>query len=546
MRPLTFVRNRVHAFFRAESDPLNLAVLRIATFAWLLLVLLRGDFVRYAYIPAELRVAPQGYDAFFHLIPWQPATVRVVHAVAILACAAALLGLASRAASLIACAALVYLLGLPEFFGKIDHVHHHFIWITALLAASRCGDALSVDAVRAALRRADHDRATEPPPPSIAYTLPLRIVWLLIGVAYFFPGLAKLRVGPQWVFSDNLKYLMHRFWTAKDFVPVLRIDRYPLVYRSAAAATVIFEVGFLPALFVPRLRRLFVAGGVLFHLLTHVYLGIGFYGLLACYVAFVDWAAVLAAMARRVFRTPLVIAYDGGDRSSRRVVAGLRSVDVLRAIDWWDSSARGEPQRSASAAALNSGARYVLVSPEAPHASLTRADVVARLPMALPLLPLLRWLAAGSAAPGAHAQQVRLRSPAPALTIAVGGLLLSINVLCGALAFDSWPFGVYPRFAGKNAPILTELEVVVRDRAGHERRVDTGLRAVTLERLLSSNASDGGTRVAALAQYMAEHRVALAAGESLQVLEVTRSTAPEDRGREPLRRRLVSQFGPIP
>src|SRR5262249_38810762 len=138
---------------------------------------------------------------------------------------------------------------------------------------------------------------------SIAYALPLRFVWLLIGVSYLMPGLAKLAAGPQWVFSDNLANLMHGFWLTKGFTPALRIDRYPLLIRSAAAATVIFEVGFLPALFFPRLRRLAVAGGVAFHLLTMIYLHIAFYGLLVCYVAFVDWAALLAALRRRLTPT---------------------------------------------------------------------------------------------------------------------------------------------------------------------------------------------------------------------------------------------------
>jgi hypothetical protein len=38
-----------------------------------------------------------------------------------------------------------------------------------------------------------------------------RIVWLLDGIAYFFPDVAKLLAGPEWVFSDNVKILLCRF-----------------------------------------------------------------------------------------------------------------------------------------------------------------------------------------------------------------------------------------------------------------------------------------------------------------------------------------------
>ena len=93
---------------------------------------------------------------------------------------------------------------------------------------------------------------------------------MLIGVAYFLPA-SPIAAGPEWS-SDNLKNLMHGFWAAKGFVPAIRIDRYPLS-SGAAAATVAFEVA-SPALFFPRLRRLAMMGGVAFHILTFVYLGI--------------------------------------------------------------------------------------------------------------------------------------------------------------------------------------------------------------------------------------------------------------------------------
>src|SRR5262245_23684100 len=196
MPSLTVPHGRLRAFFCSATDPINLAVLRLVVFAWLLGIFCVVDFAYYAQIPAPLRVAPAGYAGFFHLIPWDERWLSATRVVALAACASALLGFATRCSALVTCLCTVYLLGLPEFFGKIDHVHHHLVWVSALLAASRSGDALSIDAVRGALRRADRGAATAPPAPSVAYALPLRFVWLLIGVAYFFPGLAKLRAGP--------------------------------------------------------------------------------------------------------------------------------------------------------------------------------------------------------------------------------------------------------------------------------------------------------------------------------------------------------------
>ena len=40
-----------------------------------------------------------------------------------------------------------------------------------------------------------------------------RIVWLLDCIAYFFADVGKPPAGPEWVFSDNVKILLYRFWS---------------------------------------------------------------------------------------------------------------------------------------------------------------------------------------------------------------------------------------------------------------------------------------------------------------------------------------------
>jgi hypothetical protein len=43
---------------------------------------------------------------------------------------------------------------------------------------------------------------------------------------------------PEWVFSDHLKFLLYQAWSDKGFLPLVRVDRYPIVYRSGALLTV--------------------------------------------------------------------------------------------------------------------------------------------------------------------------------------------------------------------------------------------------------------------------------------------------------------------
>jgi Kef-type K+ transport system membrane component KefB len=136
------------------------------------------------------------------------------------------------------------------------------------------------------------------------------------------------------------------------------------------------------------------------------------------------------------------------------------------------------------------------------------------------------------------------RRPSTRGVVWVGSLLLAANVACGVFVIDSWPFGVFPRFAGIARPEYTALEVVLRQPDGATRPVGTGLRPTALQMLLG--APDEAAKLAALRDFVAAHRVELQPGESLQLFAVTRSTVPEDRDKEPLRRTLLSQLDAAP
>jgi hypothetical protein len=160
------------------------------------------------------------------------------------------------------------------------------IWFGLLLTVSPCGDALSVDAWLA--RR----RGRPPPGPARAYALPIRLMWLLMGVAYFFPGLFKLLAGPQWILSENLRFLLYQSWRHLDALPLLRLDQFPLLSRAAALGTIVFELSFLFLVLSRRTRPLAAVGGLLFHAATAYFLRIFFLELMLCYVIFVDWHAL--------------------------------------------------------------------------------------------------------------------------------------------------------------------------------------------------------------------------------------------------------------
>ena len=328
------VRRACAGWFAAETHPLNLAVVRIMVFGILLDRLLSGGFRRFARLPEELRILPPGIDAVLRVIPLNEQTVTAMQVAAVVFAFLALVGLKTRPAAGLACVLSSYVLGVPYLFGKVDHTLHHIIWFSALLAASPSGDALSLDAWLA--RR----RGAPPPAPARAYALPIRLMWLLIGVAYFFPGYYKLRAGPRWITSDNLQLLLYESWRHHGVLPALRIDLHPLLCHAAAAGTILFELGFI-FLVLPRRTRPFAAlGGLLFHASTAYFMRIYFLELMLCYVVFVDWHA-LALRLRPTLprREPAPAAPDW--RASAVVGSALLALSVVCGawrIDSWPFS----------------------------------------------------------------------------------------------------------------------------------------------------------------------------------------------------------------
>jgi hypothetical protein len=179
-------------------------------------------------------------------------------------------------------------MAVPHSAGFVFH-YHHLIWFTALLAASPSGDALSIDSWYRAKKIAA-------PPPDAAYAIPIRTAWLLIGFIFFFPGYWKLaESGIEWIWSDNLRNHMYAKWIQfEGFEPLFRIDRHPLLLRTGALFTVVFELAFVFLVFWKRTRWIAVLAALLFHAATRAFMALDYSVLYPCYVVFFDFRPLLS------------------------------------------------------------------------------------------------------------------------------------------------------------------------------------------------------------------------------------------------------------
>jgi hypothetical protein len=254
--------------------------------------------VRWAALSDAVRTPPIGLSWVIGTVPMTVPLATFAYWVTVVAAVLGIVGFSSRTAWLAVTIAGLYLLGIPQFAGSAFH-YHHLIWFAALLAASPCGDALSIDALIARRRgRAVANVA------DLAHGVPLRFVWILIGIVFFFPGLWKLiESGWEWIWSDNLQNQMYAKWFQMPWLePPFRIDRYPTLLRLGALSVVALELGFVVMVLFRRTRAIAVAGALVFHQLTAYFMGLRFPALWLTYVAFVPWTALYRWLRRRLGR----------------------------------------------------------------------------------------------------------------------------------------------------------------------------------------------------------------------------------------------------
>ena len=209
----------------------------------------------------------------------------------------ALVGVLTRWTCAAAALLSLYVFGLAQNQGKIDH-YHHLIWFMALVAVGPSDRALSIDAL---VRRRDHGGTGSP-----AALTTLRCIWLLFGLLYLGPGIAKLAsaLTDGWASEVNLRRIMWAQWLSRshyqpDFAPWRWIDGAPgLVIVGSGLAVIAFETSFAALVPFRRVRPWLAAAGVAFHVLNGVVLGIWFGFLLPAYAALIDWAALGRAIAR--------------------------------------------------------------------------------------------------------------------------------------------------------------------------------------------------------------------------------------------------------
>jgi predicted DCC family thiol-disulfide oxidoreductase YuxK len=432
---------------------------------------------------------------------------------------------------------------------------------------------LSVDSLRVAFKRADVGLN-----PKIEnsrhYALPLRFVWLLIAVAYFYPGLAKFLSSPVgWAFSDNMKFQLYAKWfELQGWLPSIRIDEHPWAYKLSGLSTLIFELFFWVLLLFSSLRMVAAVVGLGFHLLVRFFMNISFSSLQVSYVALIDWARVFRWVGKKLFPQKLYVLYDGHCKLCRRAIAVIKSFDIfdaLNCVNAFDSEklaiigAQGIPEEDLFQD------MHVLVGKQKWLGFKAYRKAAIRVPILWPLW-LLFWIP-----PVPAIGQWLYRKVADSRTCALmpklakaptGPKLFELRALqmmgFGLLLLNShfglhrqtqaWPFACFPMFRGKiRTPekAMVEFYGLVGDR---EEAIDFSRVADRVSRVrflvLAQkiiNIKDTATRkekFRALLSVLQSEGSDLSRYRAFRYYQVYYSTIPEKYGEPSLRRKLIGEL----
>ena len=460
------VRGLITRFFSAEAHPLTLALFRIVLFTFAAFLYSRDYYLLFSRLPEEFLSPPLGMNWILSALPLSPGTVTWAYYLFFFSSLMAAIGAYTRFFASAALISGLYVLGIPNFFGKVDH-YNHLVWFMAIMAVSPCADTLSVDALRRAWRDPNWS-----PQASRIYALPIRFIWLFMSVAYFFPGLYKLATGGfAWVLSDNFRNIMFRNWLSLgEWISPLRLDSYPLLYQGGAAGAVVFELTFALLIFFPRLRPVVAVVGFSFHSVTNLVMRIPFYSLQIAYLTFVDWHRVFTWLGRRFYPRSARLVFD--ERTSLgRALGAVRVLDPLGRVSYAPQSELqapylmvGEARRTGLEALRSLFARVIVLWPLLPFLFLVPERFFARVSSGRTFVP--------PATPTATRRTERSKSRLATIAL-VGTLFVSVNVAFGFVRIkDGWPFALYPIFGGIAGPTAAYIQVTKINLEGEETPVD--------------------------------------------------------------------------
>ncbi|MDB5299397.1 MAG: putative rane protein [Phycisphaerales bacterium] len=288
---------RWNRYWFTPEAPTNLGACRFVFFAMLLWLYLDVPFGDWGDLSsAHSFWKPLWLFHVFHLPVPGLTALTAVSAIWKISLLTACLGLFTRTSTAVAFFLGTYLLALQSSYLRAESAPMMLVPAMAVMALSRCGNGLSVDAWLRARR------GGPAVPRSGEYRWPVRAMWVMLSIVFFAAGYAKLlHSGIRWATGDGFAImLMQRFYDAKP--PAVSwgmwVAAHPLIAKFSAGGALFTETCFPLVLFSRHARRLFPIMAFGMQCGIGLLMNVWFVHFFPIYVFFVPWDELLRQVRR--------------------------------------------------------------------------------------------------------------------------------------------------------------------------------------------------------------------------------------------------------
>lgn len=285
----------------APADPRGVALSRLLLYwyAWPgFEVRALGAYAEYG----DSAWRPVSFFRTFDLPLFDADTLQAVSFAFTLSSFCALTGIAYRITAPLTAFLALYVYGLPQNFGKINHGSSLLVISLFVFAWARAADVWSFDAWYRRWRL----KLPPMPPPSGEYRWPIQFVLLLVVTMYGAAGVAKLSAaGWDWALSDSMRLLLlrHHFTHSPPTNVGVWIADFPRLCQALALGALVLELAAPLALFGKGLRRVVLPGLALLQLSIWLLMGVFFENMIPVFLCLLPWTPLLgkwdAAVERR-------------------------------------------------------------------------------------------------------------------------------------------------------------------------------------------------------------------------------------------------------
>ena len=280
------------------TDAQALGAIRAAICTFVLLEVLFTDFGDLGRLPTTV-MRPTGA---MQILPWKfydalvtPRGMLALKFLLVVSLAAAAVGYFTTVSTKSAAFLFLFYQGLVRSFGHFNHDEMPVVYILICLAFVPSGDAFSLDEKLQRVRKRAGD---------VVYGYPILLMRCLLAWSYFSSALIKLRVSGFGYFNpDNLPSLaiMHSLDNlhSTHFRLAFLLPNVRGITTLAVVLVFLWELAFPLAVFSRTARRVILPLGLLFHLLTMLFMNLSFPYHVAAYTVFIDWPRLAQRVTSR-------------------------------------------------------------------------------------------------------------------------------------------------------------------------------------------------------------------------------------------------------